>query len=126
MNSFKTNEGIESLIPDSFKCAGFTIKIEIYDKLPDNDYGDFDDARNIIRLARSVEVDKETIQLTNEQIHNTLWHEIVHCFQFYYDNKYSESQAQIFANFMQEFLRTKTYSLIVDTVPLINESKVNA
>lgn len=119
--NLNNKEDITSIIPASFNCAGFTIKVELYDKLPNNNYGDFDDARNIIRLARSVEVDKETIQLTNEQMHNTFWHEVGHCFQFYYDNDYSESRAQTFANFMQELLKTKTYNIVATTIPLISD-----
>lgn len=114
-----TSENIYSYIPSSFNCAGFTIKIEIYDKLPDNNYGDFSDAKNLIRIAKSVETDKEVIQLTKEQIINTLYHELIHCFQWYYNTDTDEAQAQVFANFMQEFMRTKTYNLAVDL--LINE-----
>ena len=126
MNSLKTKEGIEFLIPDSFKCAGFTIKVEICDKLPDNTYGDFNDAKNLIRIAKSVESDKEIISLTKEQILNTFYHEVCHCFQWYFNTDTYEAQAQVFANFMQEFLKTKTYSLMADSAPLINESKINA
>lgn len=31
----------------------------------------------------------------------------IHAFQFYYDNKFDEAQAQVFANFMCEFIETK-------------------
>lgn len=119
--SLVTNESIESYIPSSFQCAGFTIKVEICDKLPDNTYGDFNDAKNLIRIAKSVEIDKEIIQLTKEQIINTFYHEVCHCFQWYFNTDTDESQAQVFANFMQEFMRTKTYNLVVNTVPLITD-----
>lgn len=121
MNSL-TKEDIGSIIPASFKCAGFTIKIEILDKLPDSIYGDFNDAKNLIRIARTVEVDKEVVPLTKEQIINTFYHECCHCFQYYYNTDTDEAQAQVFANFMQEFMRTKTYNLVVDTVSLINDN----
>lgn len=106
-------------LPSEFKCAGFTIKVIIEDKLPNNDYGYFCDAKNEIRIAKTVEVDKETVQLTNEQIYNTFWHELIHCFQFYYDNEYSEAQAQTFANFMCEFYNTKKCHLVVNTTNTI-------
>lgn len=121
MNS-ATDENIYSYIPSSFKCAGFTIKIEICDKLPDNTYGDFNDVKNLIRIAKSIEIDREVIQLTKEQIINTLYHEVGHCFQWYYNTNTDEAQAQVFANFMQEFMRTKTYNLVVNTVPLVTEN----
>lgn len=94
-------------LPSSFNCAGFTIKVEIVDKLPDNEYGDFEDVTNVIKLAKSVEVDNDTIQLTAAQMLNTFFHEVCHCFQFYFNNSYDEAQAQVYANFIQEFIRTK-------------------
>lgn len=94
-------------IPSEFKCAGFTIKVKIEESLPDNEYGHFCDALNEISIARTIEVDHKTIQLSEEQKENTFYHELIHCFQFYYDNDYSESQAQTFANFMCEYQRTK-------------------
>ncbi len=92
------------------------------DKLPNSNYGDFNDVKNLIRIAKSVEVDKELIPLTKEQILNTFYHEACHCFQWYFNTDTNEAQAQTFANFMQEFLRTKTHNLIVSTAPLVSDN----
>lgn len=90
-------------IPSEFKCAGFTVKIEIHDKLSTNAYGDFDDARNLIRLAKKVEVDNIEVELTEQQIVNSYFHELIHCFQFYFNTNTDEAQAQVFANFICEY-----------------------
>lgn len=96
------------MIPSTFKIANQVIKIIIEESLPDNNYGYFCDASNTIKLSKSISVEGEgVIQLSEEQLENTLWHEIFHVFQFYYNNKYDESQAQVFVNFMREFQNSK-------------------
>ena len=37
---------------------------------------------------------------------NTLWHEILHAFQFYATTEYDEAQAQVYANFICELNKT--------------------
>ena len=94
-------------IPKSFKIAGQEVNIIIEDSLPNNDYGYFCDATNEIHLAKTVKVEEEIVTLKECQMFNTFWHEIMHVFQFYFDNNYSEVQAQVYANFMCEFFNTK-------------------
>ena len=98
-------------IPKQFNCAGFTIKVEIEDHLNGNNYGYFCDATNTIKLARTVDVEGAEnigkVTLTEQQIQNTFYHEVMHVWQFYFNNQYDEAQAQVFANFMSEFIRTK-------------------
>ena len=99
-------------IPESFRCAGLNIKVEILDKLPSNNFGEYCDATNTISIGRKVDVEgKGEITLSDEHIINTFFHELIHVWQFYYDNHYSEAQAQSFANFMGEFFRTKKDNL---------------
>ena len=99
-------------MPESFKCAGHTIKVELHDELPDNRYGAFYDAPGVIKIAKTLTVeDFGKVQLTEQQMMNTFCHELVHCFQFFYGDKWSETQAQVYANFMCEFLTTKTNNL---------------
>ena len=95
-------------IPESFNCAGFTIKVKIVDIIDNNKFGDCCVVRNEIRIARYLfDVDNEKIELTEDQMFNTFLHELVHMWQFYHNNEYSETEAQVFANFIQEFLKTK-------------------
>jgi hypothetical protein len=94
-------------IPKEFKCAGNVITVNMVDKLKDHEYGNWCDATNTIELARSIYIDEDnTVELTEEQITNSFYHELGHCFQFYFDNSCDEAQAQTFANFMCEFMRT--------------------
>lgn len=94
-------------IPASFKCANHIITVVIEDKNSKNNYGYFCDATNQINLARKVNVEEiGDIKLTDQQVVNTFFHELMHCFQFYYGNEYSETEAQVFANFMYEFCIT--------------------
>lgn len=93
-------------IPESFKIANQLIKVNLLDKVADNNYGNFCDAKNEINIAKTIEVINENVQLTDEQIKNTFWHEVFHAFQFYFNNQYDEAQAQVFANFMCEFIES--------------------
>lgn len=94
------------MIPEEFKCAGFTVKVVNEDYLPNNEYGYYDDARSLIKLARYIKTDDEDVKLSEEQRFNTFAHELIHVFQFYFNNTFDEAQAQTFANFYCEFIRT--------------------
>ena len=76
-----------------------------------NDSVDWCDATNTITLAKTVELeDKTVINLTEDQITNTFWHELIHCFQFYFDNGYNEAQSQVYANFMCEYYNSIVFT----------------
>lgn len=95
-------------IPESFKCAGFTIKVKIVDTITGNKFGDCCVVKNEIRIAKYLfDDDNEKIKLSEDQMFNTFAHELVHVWQFYYDNEFIESQAQVYANFICEFLKTR-------------------
>jgi hypothetical protein len=88
--------------PNKFKVAGFEIEVLLMDGL--DDYGEFCDVTNTIKLAKSIRLDNgDVIPLTRRQIQNTFYHELIHAFQFYYDTDSSESEAQVFANFLLEY-----------------------
>ena len=95
------------IIPKKFKIANNWISVEVVDKLDNNDYGIYNDAKNLIKIAKTVNADDEIVTLSDKQLFNTLMHELVHVMQFYYDNSTIESQAQVFANFLCEFFDTK-------------------
>jgi len=94
-------------IPKKFKMANNWITVEIVDSLPNANYGQYNDVKELISIAKTVKVDGEVIELSEAQIFNTFWHEFVHCMQFYFDNSNSEAQAQSYANFLCEMLNTK-------------------
>ena len=80
-------------------------------KLDDGSYGWHSDVKRKIVVATTMEEDGEDVKLTEGQIENTFWHELFHCFQFYYCNEQDESLAQSFANFMCEYRATRSYEL---------------
>lgn len=95
-------------IPNSFKIANTTINVKLLDKIDGDLYGKWTDVKNEIELARTVSIGGgEIVTLSEEQIYNSFCHELIHCFQFYYNNDYSEAQAQVFANFIREYLSTQ-------------------
>lgn len=46
------------------------------------------------------------VTVSDEQMRNTFYHELFHAFQFYFNNEFNEAQAQVYANFMCEFIET--------------------
>jgi hypothetical protein len=94
-------------IPKKFKIANNWITVNIVDSIQDSKYGTYNDVKQLITIAKTVEIDDEVVQLTEEQILNTFMHELTHCMQFYFDNNITEAQAQVYANFLCEFLNTK-------------------
>lgn len=95
-------------IPEKFKIAGFDIKVELVDKTDDNNFGNWNDVTNTITIAKNISLKNgELTKLTERQIQNTFFHELLHAFQFYCGKEYSEIECNVFANFMVEFLETK-------------------
>ena len=96
-----------NFLPEKFYCAGFTITVNVVDRIESNSYGNFCDATNIINIAKTVKTEEGTIEVTKRQMLNTFWHEVIHVWQFYFNNQYDEAQAQVFANFMCEYESSK-------------------
>ena len=95
-------------IPKSFTIAGQEITVQIVDHLDDNSYGMWGSATNTIYIANYVNTEYDgKVWLTESHQLNTFFHELIHCFQYYYSNEYSEAEAQVFANFLYEFMETK-------------------
>ena len=99
------------ILPSSFKIANQEYNVILVDYLDSRNFGEFDCIECEIRIARTVKsaYDEEYHELTDEQILNTFWHELFHCFNWHLDNETDEAIAQSFANFMREFESTKSY-----------------
>lgn len=98
-------------IPKRFKIANTEYEVQVVDKSDDGNYGYHNDIRRKIVVAKSMDDEGKIVQLTEQQIENTFWHELFHCFQFFYNNKQDEALAQSFANFMCEYRATRAYEL---------------
>lgn len=94
-------------LPDKFKIANQEITVVIEEILPNNNYGYFCDDTNMIKLARTLKTEHDgVVTVSDEQMRNTFYHELFHAFQFYFNNEFNEAQAQVYANFMCEFIET--------------------
>lgn len=95
-------------IPNKFKVGGGKeVIVNILNDLEDK-FGDWSCAKNEIRIANIIKMeDGEVVNLTEEDKLRTFLHELIHCFQFYYNCTQDETQAQIYSNFLYEFLTTK-------------------
>lgn len=63
-------------IPKKFKIANNWITVNMVESLPNSNYGIYNDVKQEINIAKTVEIDDEVVQLTEEQILNTLMHEL--------------------------------------------------
>ena len=98
-------------LPSEFKIANQIYKVKLVDRLEDNEFGNFDSVKAEIRIAKRVEssFDNEIYDLSEEQILNSFWHEVFHCFNWHMNTECDETIAQSFANFMREFQATSKY-----------------
>ncbi len=94
-------------IPSRFKIANTEITVKIVDHTYNNNYGNWEDVMSTITVAHKIKIDDEYIELTDEQMLNTFYHELFHAFNWFWNNKCDEALAQSFANFMREYEATK-------------------
>jgi len=110
-----TDAEIYKFLPREFKIACHTIKVIVEDWIPtknpkaeDSCYGQWHDVHCTVKVARAVKTeDDEVIPLNEEQIKNTFWHEVFHCFFFFGSIGQDEMIVQALANFMREYETTK-------------------
>lgn len=109
-----TVEEIYKFIPREFTIACHHIEVEVVDWIPDDDvksdseYGQWHDVRLQIKIARAIKCrNGEVIPLNEEQIKNTFYHELFHCFFFMGQIGQDEMIVQALANFLREYETTK-------------------
>ena len=93
-------------VPEKFTINSQEIKIKVCDSLPNSNYGTYNDVKELIQIARTIKVDNEIVKLTNEQIWNTLIHEVLHAFQFHSKGETSEIESNTYAGYIVEFLKS--------------------
>ena len=96
------------MIPKEFKCAGNIINVEIEDESTEV-FGEYVPASDTIHLYKNIRYPEKdiTISVNDRKITNTFYHELIHAWQHYAGIEFSEQQAQVFGNFLQEFMETK-------------------
>lgn len=63
-------------IPKKFKIANNWITVNIVESLSNSEYGTYNDAKQEINIAKTIDTDEGTVQLTEEQMLNTFMHEL--------------------------------------------------
>ena len=98
-------DDVYKFIPRRFTLANHEIEVEVREHV-DGVYGDWNDAKLVIRVATHLEEDGN-VELTEEQIRNSFYHEMFHAFMFFAGLKQDEMIAQTFANLLREYETSK-------------------
>lgn len=94
-------------IPDRFTINSQEITVKLVDTLPDQDFGEYCCLTDEIKIATRVKDDDGTfIPLKEEQIWNTLWHEVLHAFQWHSKGEFSEEESNTYAGYLIEFFKS--------------------
>ena len=102
-----TIEEAKVFIPKEFVIACNKITTKIVDE--GEDFGSFDSLRNTINISLGVrDASGNLVIFTKEQVQNTYYHEVFHCFNYFFNTEMDEALAQTFANFMCEYLTSQT------------------
>lgn len=103
-----TIEEAQAFIPREFTIACNKIITKVVDE--GEDFGSFDSLRNIINISLGVrDASGNLVTFTKEQVLNTYYHEVFHCFNYFFNTEMDEALAQTFANFTCEYITSKIY-----------------
>lgn len=101
-------------IPNSFKIGGGKkVKVDTFESIPNREdvFGDYSCVRSQIRLGKSIlDGEGNKVDVSEEDLERTFWHETFHAFQWFYNTEYDETQAQCFSNFMYELMHSLDYA----------------
>lgn len=101
-----TIEEAREFIPKEFTIACNKITIEVLEE--GEDFGEFIPLRNLIKVSLSSrDENSKLVVFTKAQVQNTFYHELIHCFNYFYNTEMDEALAQTFANLICEYLQTK-------------------
>ena len=97
------------IIPKEFYIAGGKrIDVETVDEIDDySTYGNFSAVNNKIKIAKYVKCDGETVAVPEEDVERTFYHELIHCMNYFYNCETEEPIAQVFSNFIYEYIHTR-------------------
>ena len=100
---------IMNKIPTEFSLQGHPIKVNMYDEIENGLFGDYDCAKEVIRIAKNIRRDSELIPLNETQIMASFIHEFIHALQWHSGHEFSEIEAQTYSGMIIEFLNTRKY-----------------
>ncbi len=103
-------------IPEHFTINTQRVDVIIKD-IPETGgrFGYFNSYTSSITIYTKVRgEDGNEINLSNEQIMNTFFHEVIHAWQWYSGHDDSEIECSTYAGYMIEFLRSTSIDMISD------------
>ena len=98
------------MIPKEFVINGVKYNVRLLEsseKDVDYNLGDFCDILHEIRIAKTVRLEENIINLSDDDILLTYLHELGHCFGDYYKDDHSEEFACAFSHFMFDYLKSR-------------------
>lgn len=90
------------MIPKEFTIGGGR-KIKVCIEEKGDNFGNWDDRECKINLFKNI----DSGEVCEEDIERTFYHELIHCFQFFYNCEIDEAQAQTFSNFIYEYIHSR-------------------
>lgn len=103
-------------IPNKFTIFGCQVIVEMVDFIEGNKYGTYNDATDRITIARNVKIDGKTVKLSQLQIENTFWHEVIHAWQFYIKGTTDEWEASSYSGAIIELIRSGEIKIIPNEI----------
>lgn len=93
-------------IPSTFTINTQPITVEIVPKLSNSDFGQYNPVTDTIKIAKTIINEDGETELTEEQILNSFFHELLHVFQFHANGDTDETQSSTYAGYIIEFLKS--------------------
>jgi Zn-dependent peptidase ImmA (M78 family) len=98
------NECNKMEIPNKLKVGGQDLNVVFKDTIYGDKMGECCIWSGNIQISEIYKGEPQT----DSSKFNTFYHELIHAWQHYAGLEYDEQQAQVFGNFLQEFMETKT------------------
>lgn len=101
-------------IPTKFEIGGQEIKVNFLDidETTENRFGFYDSVKEEITVFKQVKSDDGPVNLTEVQIENTFWHEVLHAFQFHSKDDTSEEESSTYAAFLTQFFKSSGLKIV--------------
>ena len=98
------------MIPKEFKINGIKYNVKLLEsseKDVNYNLGEYCDILHEIRVAKTVRLEENILELSDDDILLTYLHELGHCFGDYYKCDHSEEFACAFSHFMYDYIKSK-------------------
>lgn len=102
-------------IPEKFEIGGQEIKVNYtdIDYTSENRFGWYDSVAEEITICKKVKNGEDKIvELSESQIENTFFHELMHVFQFHSKDEMSEEESSTYSAFLTQFFKSSGLKIV--------------